>query len=514
MEPLPPAGEAIIPYVVEARAKRQPNGRCASDATGTSWTNAQARDEMYRAANWLDAKGIGQGDRVAIVLPNSLDWLRTWWGAALLGASVVPINPAFRGELLHQVLTESKSKIVVTNEALSGRVLDTEVDIDVVDSSLLGQGGDTRPDGLVDLHLWDEAWIGYTSGTTGPSKGAVISHLGIWRWACLPEFEPVPSDVFLVFTPLFHVSGASFAVCALLSGGGVALRPAFSARRFLDDVRESGATFTILVASMSTFLAATPEKPDDHDNPLRAVDMVPLPPEPEKFRRRFGIDKMITAYGMTEMGLMLIADWPGEIEKPTATGKPRAGIEVRIVDEHDLPVPQGQQGELVLRSERPWELTTGYVERPHATAEAWRNGWFHTGDQFWQDDDGYFYFVDRLTDSVRRRGENISSFEVERAVVKHQAVLDAACVGVPNERGEQEVKVFVVPREGQTIDPKDLIEHLIPLLPYFAIPRFIETLDELPKTPSARVKKFELRRASNDSAWDRERHAVQIRRDY
>jgi crotonobetaine/carnitine-CoA ligase len=192
------------------------------------------------------------------------------------------------------------------------------------------------------------------------------------------------------------------------------------------------------------------------------------------------------------------------------TGWPR--YEAKIVDEHDLEVPTGTVGELVVRSADPWVLTRGYHGMPDVTAAAWRNGWFHTGDGFMVDEDGWFYFVDRIKDAIRRRGENISSFEVEAHVNEHPAVQESAAVGVPSELGEDEIKVAVVVRAGETLDPAALVEFLAPRMPRFMIPRYVEIVDALPKTDATmRTRKVELReRRVSPSTWDRERAGVRL----
>jgi crotonobetaine/carnitine-CoA ligase len=184
------------------------------------------------------------------------------------------------------------------------------------------------------------------------------------------------------------------------------------------------------------------------------------------------------------------------------------------VDSHDIPVPTNEIGELIIRTDLPWQMSTAYYGRPGETAQAWRNGWFHTGDLFTCDEEGYFYFVDRKKDALRRRGENITSFEVEREVLTYPGVREAACVAVPGQFGEDEIKIFVVPSPDRSFDPAELIRFLIPRMPYFMIPRFVERVDELPKTATMRVKKFELRaQAKTDSTWDREEAGIVVTRN-
>ncbi len=238
----------------------------------------------------------------------------------------------------------------------------------------------------------------------------------------------------------------------------------------------------------------------------------PMLRDTARFKSRFGIEQVTTFYGSTEVFSPLINFHPKA--HPTSCGRPRAGFQVRLVDEHDIPVPTGEVGELIVRTELPWNINAGYWSLPEETARAWRNGWFHTGDLFFRDEDGYHYFADRKKDALRRRGENISTFEVEREVMAYPVVLEAACVAAPGEFGGEEVKVFVVPREQTEFDPAELIKFLLPRMPYFMVFRFVEVIEELPKTPSMRIKKYELREKGNsDATWDREAAGIPVTRN-
>jgi crotonobetaine/carnitine-CoA ligase len=257
---------------------------------------------------------------------------------------------------------------------------------------------------------------------------------------------------------------------------------------------------------MPRFLLMQPAREDDARNPLRGVTAAPLSPEIEEFKKRFDV-KVTTGFGMTEVGGILGSDW--EAMNWRSCGKVRRGppgYEVRLVDEHDQPVADGEFGELIVRTDEPWALNSGYHRMPEKTAEAWRNGWFHTGDVFVRDPDGYFYFVDRLKDCIRRRGENISSMEVEAYVQEHPDVLECAAIGVPSEYSEDEVKICVVAKPGAVFTCAELIEFLTPRMPRFMLPRFVELVGELPKTEATnRIKKAELKKDPlNDKTWDRE----------
>jgi crotonobetaine/carnitine-CoA ligase len=261
-----------------------------------------------------------------------------------------------------------------------------------------------------------------------------------------------------------------------------------------------------LIGPMTSLIYSPPPSPDDADNPLRNVILGPMIPEIEDFERRFGV-RTATCYGQTEVGIPISTGWD---HGPWANcGRRRMDYpwpDAVVVNEHDEPLPPGEVGELVVRSAEPWALNVGYYKMPEQTVEAWRNGWFHTGDGFRVDDDGWYYFVDRLRDAIRRRGENISSFEVETHVCEHDDVVECAAVGVPAVHGEDDVLVAVIVRDESTFDPASLIEFLEPRMPRFMLPRYVEVVDDLPRTEaSMRVRKHEIRaRGVTSSTYDRE----------
>jgi crotonobetaine/carnitine-CoA ligase len=241
--------------------------------------------------------------------------------------------------------------------------------------------------------------------------------------------------------------------------------------------------------------------------------MAPPPPDPDGFMARFGVKRIITAYGSTETGSVLVHPLEEPLV-PGSLGKPRHGVEVRLVDPHDMEVPTGSAGELILRTDHPWELSAGYVKDPDATARAWRNGWFHTGDLLRRDADGHYFFHDRLKDAVRRRGENVSSFEVERDVAQYPGVDQVACVACVSDDGvEEEIKVFIVAKAGAEIDFGSLLAFLVDRMPHFMVPRYFELIAELPTSPSMKVKKHELRSLGNGpGTWDRQEHGYSVTR--
>jgi crotonobetaine/carnitine-CoA ligase len=320
------------------------------------------------------------------------------------------------------------------------------------------------------------------------------------------------ADRILVNLPMFHVGGITGVTAALAVGGSVALFEAFDTRRFWDLMRETGSTTCSgLIGALTTFLAKEPVRPDDHDNPMRICTLSPVSEETMQVAARFGFD-YLSGFNMTEVSSPLIT----EVNEKTMSscGRPRTGVECRIVDAFDREVPHGEVGEIVIRTDNPWQLFKGYLGDPEATAEAWRNGWFHTGDLLRRDAEGRFYFVDRKKDAIRRRGENISSVEIEIEVNAYPEVREVAAYGVDLPGGEQEVMVCVAPKPGYTIEPKALLEFLIPRMAHFMLPRFVRVEAELPKTPTNKIQKVELRKEGvTPETWDREAAGIRVRRE-
>jgi carnitine-CoA ligase len=537
-EPRPPWFDARVPAredcvlrpMLDARAARHPERRFALFEDGTSWTYGECLAEVRAAAAGLQRLGVRKGDRVLAWLPTGKAILQTWFAANYLGAVFVPLNTAYRGAVLAHVVNSARARVLVAHPALVSRLAGLELahltDVVVTDdgagdspapglrfhvASAL-RGDDAALDDALDVDHWDEQSIIYTSGTTGLSKGVLSPYLQLYTTASIVYGYLREGESILVNLPMFHVGGTSAVYIALIRSGGVHLVDGFSTTRFWEQVREGGcATTSGLIGVMAAFLAREPARPDDRDNPLRCMPMFPVNEETVAFARRFGFD-YLTGFNMTEVSAPLVTDI--NTASYGSCGRPRSGVEARIVDEHDIDVPPGAVGELVLRSDTPWTTCIGYDGQPQATAEAWRNGWFHTGDLFRQDDRGEFYFVDRRKDAIRRRGENISSFEVENAVRQFPDVEEAVAVGVQSEVAEEEVMVVVTARAGRQLDPHALTEFLIPRLPYFMVPRYVRVVAEVPKTETNKVRKVVFREQGiTADTWDRERAGLRLRRE-
>lgn len=459
--------------------------------------------------------GVAPGDTVLTMFPNGFDAYYAWLGLASLQAIEVPTNTMYLGEMLTYLINDSGASVLVMSARFVERLVpiagelhtvktvvvpDAEADLPELPFELVV--GDAFLEGLTpatDLtpcEPWDIASMVYTSGTTGPSKGVLVP------WGELHEFVGLmPHDTleaggaYYSMFPAFHVSGKSALYVAAVFDARLVMRETFSPQHFVEDCRNNDVTLAGLVGPMAVWLMALPEQPGDADIALSKVFMGPLIPNLDEFKRRFGV-QVGTGFGMTEIGAPLASDgW--NLPNTTSCGRVRTGdypgYEVRVVDEHDRPLGPGEVGEMIIRSSAPWTLNAGYWNKPEATAAAWRNGWFHTGDGFRYDEDGNYYFVDRMKDAIRRRGENISSFEVEALVAGHPGVQAAAAIGVPAGDGEDEVKVFVV-RADDALTGAQLVTDLAATMPKFMVPRYVDFVDALPQTQGTfRTKKAELR---------------------
>ncbi len=525
---VPPRTDCVLRYLLDRWASERPDQLYVVFEDDSHWTYAELRERVIGVAVGLQSLGVKQGDHVAVWLPNSRDALLIFYAINYLGAVFVPFNTAYRGNLLEHVLRNSDATVLVAHSGLLDRLeaadtarIDTVVVVgggtaparfrSVDYTALHGAEAELAP--LVrPIEPWHNQSIIYTSGTTGPSKGVLSSYLHLFTNAG-PEawYFVTGDDRFLVNMPIFHIGGMGIPFVMLARGGSIALMESYSTDRFWDFVRRTDCTAMFLLGVMATFLMKAPPSPRDRDHRVRTAFMVPLTDAARPFHERFGVD-VYTIFNMTEISSPIVSE-PNPAKAGTC-GKVRPGVEVRLVDANDCEVPVGAVGEMLVRADRPWAMNSGYYKNPEATALAWRNGWFHTGDAFRRDAEGYFYFVDRVKDAIRRRGENISSFEVESEIVAHPDVREAAVIGVPSEFSEDEVMAVVAAVPGCVVDCVALTGFLAERMPYFMIPRYIRILDELPKTASAKVVKAELRVAGITlDTWDREAAGITFRRE-
>jgi len=513
----PHRDECTVPGLLRRRAREQPDAPFATFTdTGAEWSFVDAYTTARAAAAGLRKLGVVVGDRVLAWLPNGAEILRVWFGANLLGAAFVPLNLAYRGAILEHVIRTSQAKVLVVHAELLDRLDD--IDLGGLETVVVA-GARTDTELLVttapfdvltgddvdlvepEVEPWDTQCVLFTSGTTGPSKGVLCSHLHQYETvrAVADNFEP--GERSLVTLPLYHAGATQDAYAALVVGGSFVVCPRFRTEDFWDIVRAEGVTAATLLGAMARFLLSQPESPDDADNPLRTIFLVPFTEDGTRFRERFDVD-VYTVFNMTEVSAPIVS--AKNPDRVGSCGRARPGVTVRLVDEHDREVAAGEVGELIVRTDTPWAMNHGYLGMPEETAHAWRNGWFHTGDAFSRDAAGDYFFVDRVKDAIRRRGENISSFEVEAEVAAHPDVRDAAAIPVPSDETEHEVMVVVTASPGRTVDPETLTRWLIPRMPHFMVPRYVRVVDALPRTPTNKVQKYLLRQNGvTPDTWDR-----------
>ena len=481
---------------------------------------AQVRDAAARAAGNLAAAGVAPGERVAMMCENRIEVLDLVLGCAWLGAVAVPINAALRGSQLEHVLGNCGARRIAIDTALLAVLGQIEVPAtleiawaldDVPTDSAVACEVTAPPSGAEPAPMaqsvgpGDTVAILYTSGTTGPAKGVCCPQAQFYWWGIVVgEMLGIgEDDVLYTCLPLFHTNALNAFVQALVAGATFHIGPRFSASNFWTALADSDATVTYLLGAMINILASRPPEPSERAHRGR-VALAPGTPAAlfDAFTERFGI-QLVEGYGSTETNCAIAAPWTSQ--RAGYMGPVREGFEALVVDEHDVEVPAGEGGELLLRNSAPYSFATGYFDMPETTVEAWRNLWFHTGDRVVREADGWFRFVDRLKDAIRRRGENISSFEVEQALLQHAAVAAAAVFPVPSEMAEDEVAAAIILESGAVLDPQELVEHCRPRLAYFAIPRYVEFVAELPLTENGKVRKAVLReRGITPGMWDRE----------
>jgi carnitine-CoA ligase len=494
--------------------------------SGELWTYRDLLVRVRRAAAALQALGVQQGEYVLSWQPNGSHALLTWFALNYLGAVYVPVNTAYRGTLLAHVIANSGASLIILHGGLADRLANlppgtlrraivvgqpnADLDIEVIDAAMLAQHGPDPAPPAEPIAPWHIQSVIYTSGTTGPSKGVPSSYLHLWSTSMAFHFV-TESDRGMANLPLFHAGGTGAVYRMLVKGASVAVVDSFRTQTFWRTIRQTQTTVLTLLGAMTPFLMKEPPSAQDRDHTLRAVTMVPLSDDSAAFAERFGVD-VYTTFNMTEVSCPIFSR--RNPTSPGSCGEPRPGVQARVVDENDCEVPPGTVGELIVRTDMPWAMNSGYLRNPEATAQAWRNGWFHTGDAFRMDSDGTFYFVDRMKDAIRRRGENISSFEVEREIMANDAVLEAAVVAARSEFAEDEVMAVVAPVPGASINAAALIEFLRPRLPHFMLPRYIRFLSELPKTPTQKVQKHLLRdEGLTIDTWDSVAAGLQFKRE-
>jgi carnitine-CoA ligase len=463
--------------------------------------------------------GVDTGDRVVLFMGNQVEFVISIFACSMVGAIAIPVNTGWRTLNMQYLLNEAEPKVAIVDPALRAgyeEAISSHPTPPIVVSTgdqpvlegrpfdlLLADHAPILADSYVVPSADQPVLVLYTSGTTGPSKGVVLGQR--MCLAITATFELISDvndgDVSYTAGPIFHVNALFCSVLAPLAVGARAVvAPKFSASRFWQQVRSEQATIVNLMGNMSAFLLKQPERSSDRDHRVR-LSFGSSEPE---FERRFGANARSRQYGLTDAGVpIFVAPDEAYSAPPASCGRASELYECLLVDDDDQPVPVGSTGELVLRPRVPFVMSAGYWSKPEATLRAWRNLWFHTGDYLRTDADGWYYFVDRKSDSIRRSGENIASYEVEQALKSHPAVEHAAAFGVPSEHGDEEVMVVVTTKPDAVVAPADLVAACRDLLPVFAVPRYVDIVPSMPMTKTGKVAKGTLReRGLTATAFD------------
>ena len=526
-----------LPFVLEHQAVERANRPFLSwtDA-GRAQTFAEVNSTVNRLAHGMARFGVKRHDHVCILLPNCLEFVYTWFALCKLGAVEVAVSDAYKGSFLAHPLKLSQSRILISTATLAQRLLDIEDQIPIEHLVLVDEPGVDAPApafSRIRIHRFadlassnstnpplattprDPAAVLLTSGTTGPSKGVVMPHSQFYFFAeeDVQLVRLTQDDVYMTGFPLFHGNAQFLTVYpCMIAGAHCVLYPRFSASDWAGRARRSGATVTNLLGATLAFICAQPASPDDRAHKLRCIYAAPLATDlAGPFSERFGVREFVDGFGQTEISNVFMTP-PDAPRPPGASGVlVDQWFEIKLADpDTGEAVPEGQAGELLVRHKQPGIISTEYLGMPDKTIESRRDLWFHTGDALKRDAQGWYYFVDRVKDALRRRGENISSFEVEAVLRSHASVADCAVVGVAADQqaGEDEVMAFIVPHTGQSPDYTDIAAWCDARMPAFMIPRYFDTLAELPRTPTEKVRKKELReRGVQPGTWDRTQHA-------
>lgn len=488
-------------------------------------------NEMNKMANCVAhgflKSGVKKGDKVCIMLPNCLEFLYIWFALSKIGAVPVPINTDFKGIGLAHMLNTTNPKVSVIDSTFLDRLHYIKDELKISKKFFILDGSSKEEASQYDIFdlipysslvtsdsssikekidPTDHAMFMFTSGTTGPSKAIVITHNFAIHAAgeLIKHFGLRDDDVLYCPFPLFHADGALLTVLpALILGATAALSERFSASRFWDEVRHYGATVFDYMGAVLAILYKRPPQPDDGDNPARLAWGVPVPDFWREFEERFKL-KLATGYGLTDAGTFFVFNPLDKELEPGLCGLPSESVDVRIFDDNDNELPPMEVGEIVMRPRKPYTIMECYYNMPEATVETYRNLWFHSGDMGYKDKEGYIYFVSRKKDAIRRRGENISSWEIEQVINSHPLVMEAAAFGVPSELTEEDVKVCIVLKPGAELSIDELVQYCSERMARFMIPRYIEIMDSFPKTATGKVEKYKLKEVGiNKYTFDR-----------
>ncbi|MDY7034853.1 MAG: AMP-binding protein [Thermodesulfobacteriota bacterium] len=521
-----PIEKRALGYILEDKARKN------SDKTffyyeDKEFTYSETNKFTDQVANGYLSLGVKKGDKVTAMLPNVPEFVFHWFGLAKLGGVDSPINTAYKGDLLKHVIVNSNTKVLFIFEDFLERIVPIQDELSCLEKIVVYAPSGKRThaeirfpmitfDELIDqstdfsapeeVSYYDPLQIIYTSGTTGPSKGVLLPHNAMYHYArdTIESLELRSDDIYFSCLPMFHINIRFFTIVpALLLDAKFAMIKRFSASRFWDDIRRYNATLFCLLGGMTTFLLKQPPSDKDRDNPARMCWGGPMPgSQAKELEARFNLKTYLGYFGMSEANWITCSNVKemdalkaqDKWDQAMGMGKENnERYEVGIVDDYDNEVPVGQTGELICRPKRPFAMMLEYISMPDKTTEAFRNLWFHTGDIVKKDEEGFFYFVDRKKDYIRRRGENVSSYEVESSVNANPRIAESAAIGIKAPEGEEEIVIIVRLKEGESLDPQELYDFCEKRMAKFMIPKYMKIVDEIPKTATERIEKYKLR---------------------
>jgi len=515
-----PAARRTVPAMLQRQLAEFAQRPLLSIA-GTRWTHGEAADAVARRAGTLLCAGVKRGDRVAIMCGNRVEMIEVFLACGWIGAASVPINTASMGPQIHYFLADSGAKLLVIEDVLTQRLQAADLSRTALQSIWIVGDGTVPPAKLggvtceafpsakeavepQEVQPGETLAILYTSGTTGPAKGVICPHAQYYWWGVNTGriLTLTSADVLCTTLPLFHINALNTLAQATLVGCEVVYGSRFSASSFWLSMLESKATVVYLLGAMVPILLAQPTSAAERSHFVR-IGLGPGVPlsAGEAFASRTGVS-LLEGYGSTETNFAIA----------TYVNAPRSGVmgwlqpgfQARVADVADSALPDGEVGELLLRAEEPFAFATGYFNMPEKTIDAWRNFWFHTGDRVIREPDGAFRFIDRMKDAIRRRGESISSYEVEQVLLSHPSVATVAVYPVSSDLAEDEVMAAIIVKTSDQLELVELARYCEARLPYFAIPRYIDVVDDLPRTENGKVQKFKLReRGVTLTTWDR-----------
>ncbi|HEY0729952.1 MAG TPA: long-chain fatty acid--CoA ligase [Pyrinomonadaceae bacterium] len=485
-----------IPELLQQRASAAPEKVfLLSEADKRQFTYREFEQAVGRVAGMLAARGIGKGDVVSLLLPNSVEYVIAYFACWQLGALAGPVNGHLKQQEIEYVVSNSESKLMLVNSEFLPKVEGSNVPLKVFDNERQAGEG-FKESSKANTTLEDEAIIIYTSGTTGKPKGCLLTHGNvianarqISSWLKITE-----NDRLLTMMPLFHMNAVSVTtMSALYAGGSTVVSPKFSASRFWNiisdyQITSFGSVATMLSMLLSTYPEGVPEKLKTDQLRFAMCGSAPVPAEIlRRFEETFDC-LVVEGYGLSESTCRSTFNPPDERRRPGSCGLP-IGNEMRVVDEDDQDVPDGELGEIVLRGEN---ILKGYFKNEAATATAFRNGWFHTGDIGYRDREGFYYIVDRKSDMIIRGGENIYPREIDEVLYQHPQIAAAAVIGVPDELYGEEVAAVVVLKPGAEISEQDVIEFCKARLADYKCPKTVRFVEDIPKGPTGKLLKREL----------------------